>query len=195
MRLFPAFPLNPSKPSNYFSEWFSSIRNIEGGASLPDFHSLRHTVRSKFAAADIAEPMIDTLIGHEVKGGTGLRFTPTARWNASRRPLTAWSIRACHCLASSPSLSALARAHQESAAGRLRPLDSREHLFHIGSSPINGACMYLDKFIADLQLVRAQYGDLPVWVNGSSPVTVEVEDMYPTNPKPDDVPEKVVLIG
>ena len=71
VRLFPALPLNPSKPSNYFSSWFATIRPIEGGTKLPDFHSLRHTVRSKLAAADIAEPMIDTLIGHEVKGSTG----------------------------------------------------------------------------------------------------------------------------
>ena len=55
--------------------------------------------------------------------------------------------------------------------------------------------MHLDELIAQLQLLRAQYGDLPVWLSGSSPVTVEVEDMYPTNPKPYEAPEKVVLIG
>lgn len=73
VRLFPALPLNPTKPSNSFSSWFATIRPIEGGSSLPDFHSLRHTVRSKLASADIAEPMIDTLIGHEVKGSTGAK--------------------------------------------------------------------------------------------------------------------------
>ena len=46
---------------------------MEGGGRLPDFHSLRHTVRSKLASVGLAEPMIDTLIGHEVKGSTGAR--------------------------------------------------------------------------------------------------------------------------
>ena len=72
-RLFPGLPLNPTKPSNYFSSWFSTQRPVEGGTTLPDFHSFRHTVRSKLASVDIAEPMIDTLIGHEVKGSTGAK--------------------------------------------------------------------------------------------------------------------------
>ena len=73
-RLFPALRLAPSKPSNYFSSWFKTLREVEGGKELPDFHSLRHTVRSKLASVGIAEPMIDTLIGHEVKGSTGAKI-------------------------------------------------------------------------------------------------------------------------
>jgi integrase len=73
VRLFPALPLNPTKPSNYFSAWFSTQRAVKDAAVLPDFHSFRHTVRSKLASVDIAEPMIDTLIGHEVKGSTGAK--------------------------------------------------------------------------------------------------------------------------
>jgi integrase len=84
VRLFPALRLNPTKPSNYFSAWFSKQRPVEGGTKLPDFHSFRHTVRSKLASVDIAEPMIDTLIGHEVNimvnalAGSGGRFVRPA---------------------------------------------------------------------------------------------------------------------
>lgn len=39
----------------------------------PDFHCLRHTVRSQMADADVPEQVIDTLLGHEVKGSTGAK--------------------------------------------------------------------------------------------------------------------------
>ncbi len=55
--------------------------------------------------------------------------------------------------------------------------------------------MYLDEFIAQLQMIRAQHGDLPVWVDGGlPPMSAAVEDMYPPNPRPSDHPEKVVMI-
>jgi integrase len=73
VQLFPALPLHKAKAGQYFSEWFASTRTLSDGTKLPDFHSLRHTVRSKLASAGIAEPLIDTLIGHEVKGSTGAR--------------------------------------------------------------------------------------------------------------------------
>ncbi len=69
--LWPALRLAPTKPSNYFSAWFKTIRAVEGGKELPDFHSFRHTVRSKLASAGVSEPMIDVLIGHEVTGSEG----------------------------------------------------------------------------------------------------------------------------
>ncbi len=73
VQLFPALPLHKAKAGQYFSEWFASTRTLADGTKLPDFHSLRHTVRSKLASAGIAEPLIDTLIGHEVKGSTGAK--------------------------------------------------------------------------------------------------------------------------
>jgi hypothetical protein len=55
--------------------------------------------------------------------------------------------------------------------------------------------MYLNDFIARLQSLRAQYGDLAVWVDrGTPPMTVTVEEVWPTNPKANDEPEKVVVI-
>lgn len=81
IQLFPALPLHKAKAGQYFSEWFATERKLPDGTRLPDFHSLRHTVRSKLASAGIAEPLIDTLIGHEVKGSTGAK-TYTMRTTA-----------------------------------------------------------------------------------------------------------------
>lgn len=74
VQLFPALPLHTSKPGQYFSEWFASTRALPDGSKVPDFHSLRHTVRSKLASAGITEPLIDTLVGHEVRGSAGARI-------------------------------------------------------------------------------------------------------------------------
>lgn len=72
--LWPALPLLKGKPGKYFSEWFNEHpRKAVEGMALPDFHSLRHTVRSRLASAGVEEPMIDALIGHEVKGSTGAK--------------------------------------------------------------------------------------------------------------------------
>ena len=71
--LFPSIRRAKDKAGSYFSQWFSSTRKRPDGSTLPDFHSLRHTVRSKLASAGIAEPLIDMLIGHEIKGSTGAR--------------------------------------------------------------------------------------------------------------------------
>jgi integrase len=85
--LFPALPLAPSKPSNYFSDWFGKVREVDGQVKLPDFHSLRHTVRSKLASAAVAEPMIDTLCGHEVKGSTGAKTYTTRTMDDLRKAI------------------------------------------------------------------------------------------------------------
>jgi integrase len=47
-RLWPALKFRKGKPGGYFSSWFGETRRAlaEG---VPDFHSLRHTVRSKMA--------------------------------------------------------------------------------------------------------------------------------------------------
>lgn len=71
--LWPALRLAKGKAGSYFSQWFSTLRKVDDETTLPDFHSLRHTVRSKLSSAGVAEPTIDVLIGHEVKGSTGAR--------------------------------------------------------------------------------------------------------------------------
>ncbi len=70
--------------ATYFSQWFSSSRAPADGTTLPDFDSMPHAVRSKLASAGIAEPLIDTLIGHEVKGSS-TRCEPLKAFNAPSR--------------------------------------------------------------------------------------------------------------
>lgn len=76
--LWPTLPRLPGKAGHYFSGWFSEKFRRGWSPALPDFHSLRHTVRSRLASAEVAEPTIDALMGHEVSGSTGAR-TYTAR--------------------------------------------------------------------------------------------------------------------
>jgi hypothetical protein len=55
--------------------------------------------------------------------------------------------------------------------------------------------MYLDDVIAQLQVIRAQYGDIEVWVEaGLPPMSVSVKNMYSPRPKPSETPKKVVWI-
>jgi integrase len=77
--LWPAVPLRAGKPGGYFSQWFGCYRRSLGLGTYPDFHCFRHTVRTLLAAANISEPVIDQLVGHEVKGSTGAKvYTHTA---------------------------------------------------------------------------------------------------------------------
>jgi integrase len=74
-----AVPLRAGKPGGYFSQWFGCYRRALGLSTFPDFHCFRHTVRTLLAGANISEPVIDLLVGHEVKGSTGAKvYTHTA---------------------------------------------------------------------------------------------------------------------
>lgn len=71
--MWPALRYRSGKPGGYFSQWFGEFRRAIDGPALPDFHSLRHTVRSRLASEGVSEPLIDSLVGHEVKGSTGAK--------------------------------------------------------------------------------------------------------------------------
>lgn len=77
--LWPVLHLNDEKPSNGFSRWFNetprkAVKDSEGKpVDIPDFHSLRHLVRSTMAAANIPEPDQDLITGHASRGSTGTR--------------------------------------------------------------------------------------------------------------------------
>lgn len=71
--LWPAVPRRQGKTGGFFSQWFGSYRRALGFDKYPDFHCLRHTVRSALANSDVPEPTIDQLVGHEVKGSTGAK--------------------------------------------------------------------------------------------------------------------------
>jgi len=73
-RLWPALKLRDGKPGGYFSAWFGELRRTLP-EEVPDFHSLRHTVRSKMATAKppVPEALQDRITGHEAKGSTGVK--------------------------------------------------------------------------------------------------------------------------
>lgn len=71
--LWPSLPTRTGKAGDYFGRWFRDYRRALGFGKLPDFHCLRHTVRSQMAEAEITEQMMDTVMGHEIKGSTGAK--------------------------------------------------------------------------------------------------------------------------
>ncbi|MDH0383731.1 site-specific integrase, partial [Comamonas aquatica] len=60
------------KNANIASAWFSKYRKSIGleGRWL-DFHSLRHTVRTRLYKAGVSEKVMDAITGHETGGSTG----------------------------------------------------------------------------------------------------------------------------
>lgn len=68
-RLWPALKLG-SRPGLAFSNWFSAFRE-KALLDVPDFHSLRHTVRTKMGRAKIPSTTQDRVIGHETRGSVG----------------------------------------------------------------------------------------------------------------------------
>lgn len=70
--LWPQMRFRTDKPGGYFSDWFGQFRRT-CAVGVPDFHSLRHTVRTAMTEARIAEAVQDRITGHEVKGSTGTR--------------------------------------------------------------------------------------------------------------------------
>lgn len=72
-RLWPALSLREGKPSHTFSRWFNTKPRLANpAAAIPDFHSLRHTVRTTMTAAKISEQVQDKITGHESHGSTGM---------------------------------------------------------------------------------------------------------------------------
>lgn len=70
--LWPLLRQRKDKPGGYFSDWFGKFRR-DFTTEVPDFHSLRHTVRTAMTEAGISEAVQDRITGHEVKGSTGTR--------------------------------------------------------------------------------------------------------------------------
>ncbi len=68
--LWPQMKLRKGKPGANFSDWFSAARKLtpEG---VPDYHSLRHTVRTALVEAGAEKSIRDRIAGHKVTGGTG----------------------------------------------------------------------------------------------------------------------------
>lgn len=60
---------NPKLMSGWFSRYRKSIPGLEG--KWLDFHSLRHTVRTRLAKAGVSEKSMDAITGHADGGSTG----------------------------------------------------------------------------------------------------------------------------
>jgi len=73
LSLWPALKLRKDKPGGYFSEWFGQTRRAPpvNFGDVPDFHCLRHTVRSAMAEAGFEDSVKDRITGHTVRGSAG----------------------------------------------------------------------------------------------------------------------------
>ena len=72
--LWPNLKQRKDKPGGYFSNWFGEYRAGIGISGYPDFHCFRHTVRSQLSEAEIPEHVIDSILGHKIKGSTGAKI-------------------------------------------------------------------------------------------------------------------------
>lgn len=68
-RLWPALKLG-TKPGRNFSNWFGIYRQ-KFAVDVPDFHSIRHTVRTKLSRARIPVTTLDRITGHDTPGSVG----------------------------------------------------------------------------------------------------------------------------
>ena len=71
--LWPELKQRKDKPGGYFSNWFGEYRASIGFKGYPDFHCFRHGVRSLLGEAEVPEHVIDSILGHEIKGSTGTK--------------------------------------------------------------------------------------------------------------------------
>lgn len=73
-RLWPTLRIDPERPGVAISNWFGEYRRSVGLAEkYPDFHSFRHSVRTRLARAKIPEKVQDSITGHETQGSIGTK--------------------------------------------------------------------------------------------------------------------------
>lgn len=73
--MWPMLPMRKDKAGGYFSNWFGRYLKSLGMEDL-DFHSFRHTFRSKLVMANVPEAVIDQIMGHSVAHNIGkARYT------------------------------------------------------------------------------------------------------------------------
>jgi integrase len=76
--MWPLLPMRQDKAGGYFSNWFGRYLKSLGMTDL-DFHSFRHTFRSKLVMANVPEAVIDQIMGHSVSHNVGkARYTHVA---------------------------------------------------------------------------------------------------------------------
>nr|WP_116309346.1 site-specific integrase [Cupriavidus taiwanensis] len=71
-RLWPDLKFRDGKAGGNFSVWFGEARKMGGSEHVvPDFHALRHTVRSALHASKVDQLTQDRITGHKAKGSIG----------------------------------------------------------------------------------------------------------------------------
>lgn len=88
--MWPMLPMRKDKAGGYFSNWFGRYLKSLGIADL-DFHSFRHTFRSKLVVANVPEAVIDQIMGHSVAHNVG-----KARYTHIRSVLRGCLERVCY---------------------------------------------------------------------------------------------------
>ena len=73
-KLWPILRVDPERPGLTLSNWFGDYRRSVGlTEKYPDFHSFRHSVRTRLSRAKIPEKVQDLITGHETQGSIGTR--------------------------------------------------------------------------------------------------------------------------
>lgn len=71
-KLWPILRVDPERPGLTLSNWFGEYRRSVGlTEKYPDFHSFRHSVRTRLSRAKIPEKVQDAITGHETQGSIG----------------------------------------------------------------------------------------------------------------------------
>lgn len=71
--MWPRMSFRKGKPGANFSEWFNTKARKASPVAVPDFHSLRHTMRTALLGAGAEKGIRDRITGHALDGGTGAR--------------------------------------------------------------------------------------------------------------------------
>lgn len=103
--MWPVMRFRKGRPGANFSQWFSKMRKeVPGG--VPDFHSLRHTVRTALTEAGLPESIKDRITGHEVRGSVGTRVYehPKAEIRRAVESIRYRSVQLRRCCRDAPKL-------------------------------------------------------------------------------------------
>lgn len=72
--LWPKLRQRAGKAGGYFSQYFGELRRQLDIPENVVFRSFRHSVRTSLSEAQIPEPTIDRILGHETQGSVGARI-------------------------------------------------------------------------------------------------------------------------
>lgn len=112
--------LNRNTASSWFSEYRKSFPGLE--AKWLDFHSFRHTVRTRLAKAEVSEKTMEVIIGHEPSGSTGRKVYTHLDMEDLRKAIQKLSYGSIDLprVYASPRLEKASRGRQKSYKGKTK---------------------------------------------------------------------------